>query len=108
VEAFYVLRDSSEYIDHFLTNGAKAIPVLVAFDTDSGDVINVWGPRPSTITKWFVQLKKSDTLSKNELNYELHQYYAKDKGRSFMEDMLTFTDALILPIALPGSADEIR
>lgn len=95
LEAFYVFRDSSEYIDHFLTNGAKAIPVLVAFDLASGDVINVWGPRPASITKWFVQSKKSGTLSKNELNYELHQFYAKDKGHSFMDDMLVFTDALI-------------
>ncbi len=95
IEAFYVLRDSTDYINDYLTNGSKAIPVLVAFDSESGDVIRVWGPRPSSITEWLTNLKKAGTHSKDEINYELHQYYAKDKGKSFLMDMSDFTDALI-------------
>lgn len=94
-ETFYVLRDSTDYINDYLTNGSKAIPVLVAFDINSGNVIRAWGPRPSSITEWLTNLKKSGTLTKDEINYELHQYYAKDKGKAFMNDMSDFIDALI-------------
>jgi hypothetical protein len=95
LEAFYVLRDSTDYINDYLTNGSKSIPVLVAFDFNSGDVLRVWGPRPTSISEWLFNLKKSGAMTKDEINYELHQKYAKDKGKAFMSDMSDFIDALI-------------
>lgn len=94
----YVLRDETEYINDFLTNGSKSIPVIVAYDQINGQVISFWGPRTSSFTIWYDALKKSTTLTKDELSYQLHARYSQDKGSAFFEDMRAFISEILSKI----------
>jgi len=43
--------EHDELMSNFLTNGGKAIPKLIAYDSTNKKVINSWGPRPTVATK---------------------------------------------------------
>ena len=46
-----ILRDDhEELMNHFLTNGGKSIPKLIALNAKN-EVLNTWGPRPTVATK---------------------------------------------------------
>ncbi|GAB4250404.1 MAG: thioredoxin family protein [Vicingaceae bacterium] len=85
-----ILRDVNEEImNHFLTNGARAIPKLIVFDKDFKNVLATWGARPEKIQKMVVDYKNSnETFDKDEFNKALHTWYAKDKGQAMFEDLL--------------------
>lgn len=53
-----VLRDdNSDLMDEFLTEGSRSIPKLIMIDNTNGEVVNTYGPRPSTVTKIVNDLK---------------------------------------------------
>jgi thioredoxin-like negative regulator of GroEL len=85
-----ILRDENEeFMNHFLTNGARAIPKLIVFDKDFKKVIATWGARPEKIQKMVIDYKNStDHFDKDQFNKALHTWYAKDKGQSMFEDLL--------------------
>lgn len=86
---FYLLRDENlALMNQFLTDGSKAIPKLIAFHAVTGDFLFSWGPRPSAIQNWYMNLKKDSLLSKEELSLQLHQYYTNDKGQKLQEDFI--------------------
>lgn len=91
----YVLRDETDYINDFLTNGSRSIPVIIAYDHLNGKVISSWGPRPQSISAWYSKLKSENNLSKDELSYQLHARYSKDRGNAFFEDMLLFINGIL-------------
>src|SRR5690606_42070581 len=46
-----VLRDENlELMDQFLTDGGRSIPKLLMLDESTGELLDTWGPRPSTAT----------------------------------------------------------
>ncbi|MBK7964442.1 MAG: thioredoxin family protein [Bacteroidetes bacterium] len=73
---------------YFLTNGAKAIPKLIAIQSGTGDVLFTWGPRPKQIQEWHYQMRQENTLTKEELGVELHQLYTKNKGKYLQDDFI--------------------
>lgn len=85
-----ILRDENEEImNHFLTNGTRAIPKLIVFDKDFKNVLATWGARPEKIQKMVVDYKNSkETFDKDEFNRALHTWYAKDKGQAMFDDLL--------------------
>jgi len=91
----FVLRDETTYIDNFLTDGSKSIPVIVAYNGSTGEVILSWGPRPKVISMWYKELKGKNTLNKDELSYQLHARYSTDKGKAFFEDMGVFISEIL-------------
>ena len=83
------LRDENEdFMNHFLTNGGKSIPKLVAIDTDTKEVINTWGPRPSTATKMVNDYKEENGSLDAEFKEELQMWYNKNKGENIEQDIL--------------------
>ncbi len=84
-----VLRDENEALmDQFLTNGSKSIPKLVAFDTQTKEVIDTWGPRPSIATKMVNDYKEENGGLDTEFKEELQVWYNKNKGENIENDML--------------------
>lgn len=74
------LRDSEPFlIDDYLTNGGKAIPKLIARDSEGNDLF-VWGPRPQRAQKLFVGLKEKN-VSFEELKVALQEWYNENKGQ---------------------------
>jgi len=89
VDLKIVLRDENEELmNHFLTNGSKSIPKLVALDTDTKEVIDTWGPRPSIATKMVNDYKESKGSLDPEFKEELQVWYNKNKGENIENDML--------------------
>lgn len=88
-----VLRDDHlELMDLFLTNGGRAIPKLIALDTNN-NVINTWGPRPTVAAKMVVDYKEEHGALDAGFKQDLQVWYNKNKGESVQED---FVNALTL------------
>lgn len=82
IETRYILRDQHpELIDQFLTNGTRSIPVLIAIDTATYNVLGRWSSRPRKAQDYFTALK-SQGLDKPAINEKLQRWYNDDKGRS--------------------------
>jgi len=83
-----VLRDENEdLMNEFLTNGGKAIPKLIALDTNN-NVIDSWGPRPTTPTQMVADYKKKHGQLDADFKKDLQVWYNKDKGKNTQEDMM--------------------
>lgn len=72
------LRDSSDLIDSYLTNGGKSIPKLVVRDENDKDLF-VWGPRPVD-AQTIVMDMKAEEQPYEEVNKVIQAWYNKDKG----------------------------
>ncbi len=82
-----VLRDQNEELmNQFLTNGSKSIPKLIALD-ENNEVIDSWGPRPSTPTKMVQDYKEKHGALDAEFKKNLQVWYNKDKGKNTEEDI---------------------
>lgn len=86
-ELKFVLRDKNlPLIDAHLTNGGRAIPVLLILD-EKGDVVKKWGPRPDVLQELLATWKK-ETTDMMEIAEKLHGWYAKDKTQSTQQELL--------------------
>ncbi|QNK76638.1 MULTISPECIES: thioredoxin family protein [Winogradskyella] len=84
-----VLRDENEALmDQFLTNGGKAIPKLVMLDSETNEVLNTFGPRPTVATKLVQDYKSKHGKLTPEFKEDLQRWYNKDKGQSTIEDLV--------------------
>jgi len=73
------LRDKNlPLIDAHLTNGGRAIPVLLILDNEGNVLLPKWGPRPTVLQSLIADWKK-DGVEMPELAEKLHGWYAKDK-----------------------------
>ena len=83
-----VLRDENpELMDAFLTNGGKAIPKLIMLDTNTGDVLNTYGPRPSEATNYVNRFKAKHGMLTPEFKEDLQHWYNDNKGQNIIEDL---------------------
>ena len=74
----YILRDSDlEIMDMYLTNGKRAIPILLLTDSHF-QVIGQWGPRPAPSQILVEQAKRADDGS-GKWKEELQAWYNHDK-----------------------------
>ena len=80
--------DNDELMNEFLTNGGKAIPKLIAYDTEAKKVLNTWGPRPSEATKLVNDYKEAHGKLTPEFKKDLQVWYNNDKGKNTAEDLL--------------------
>lgn len=83
-----VLRDENEELmNQFLTNGGKAIPMLISVNPKLYNVNFVWGPRPATATKMVENYKAEYGKLTTEFKEELQKWYNNDKGLSIINDL---------------------
>ncbi|MBI2284497.1 MAG: thioredoxin family protein [Bacteroidetes bacterium] len=90
IKLFILLRDENpELMDRYLTNGARAIPKLIAIDETLGKEAFVWGPRPlpaqQMLNNW-----KTAPGGKNweDFERELHGWYTKDRSVTLQAEFL--------------------
>ncbi len=82
-----VLRDENlNIMDSYLTNGSRSIPKLVAFDENDNELFQ-WGPRPQQAQNLMLKMK-NDGVPKDEMNKELHLWYAKDRGKEIEKELI--------------------
>ncbi|WP_211237853.1 thioredoxin family protein [Aquimarina latercula] len=80
--------DNDELMNNFLTNGGKSIPKLIAYNKDTQQVLNTWGPRPSVATKMVNDYKEKHGGLDPQFKQDLQVWYNKDKGQNVAEDLL--------------------
>lgn len=84
-----ISRDEhDELMNNFLTNGGKAIPKLIAYNKETQEVVNTWGPRPSVATKMVNDYKEMHGGLDPEFKQDLQVWYNKDKGNNIAEDLV--------------------
>ena len=84
-----VLRDENlPLMDQFLTDGARSIPILIATNQESGEVLFTYGPRPSEATRMVEEYKSAYGSLSAEFKEDLQRWYNKDKGRTASSDLL--------------------
>jgi hypothetical protein len=90
IKLYILLRDENpELIDHYLTNGARAIPKLIATDETLGAEAFVWGPRPEPAQQLLLNWKKNPgDKSWDDFEKELHSWYAKDKAQAIQSEFI--------------------
>lgn len=102
IELKIIYRDAHpEIMDAYLTEGKRAIPVLVTFD-ESGRELFRWGPRPESAAA-LVRDSQAQGLTKTEFYPKLHLWYGRDRGKTVSEEFLELLQqsASELPIASP-------
>lgn len=84
-----ILRDENPAImDKYLTNGKRAIPKLIFFDTGTLSELSMWGPRPEAIQTEFLKIKSANPgFAHDALMKELHLLYAKDHTLSLQDEL---------------------
>jgi hypothetical protein len=85
-----IFRDENPTImDHFLTNGARAIPKLICIDEATQDILFIWGPRPKKIQQKVFEFKQAfPQASHDELVKNIHLWYARDKTASIQDEFI--------------------
>ena len=79
------LRDQSELIEQYLTNGGRSIPKLIIKDKNGHDLL-MWGPRPAAAQTLFKTLKAEGT-ELTALQKSLHGWYAENAGEAVQEEI---------------------
>ena len=93
IELRILLRDSNlEIMDQYLTNGTRSIPKLVAFDEEGNELFH-WGARPAAAQQIIIELKEKG-LQKNEWLIELHKWYANNRGKEIVKELLELLNNL--------------
>ncbi len=89
-----ILRDKNlPLIDAHLTNGGRAIPVLLVLDENKELVLPKWGPRPAVLQSLLAAWKKQNT-DPILIAEQLHGWYAKDKTQTTQAELATFLEQL--------------
>ncbi|MGV6845772.1 MAG: thioredoxin family protein [Lutibacter sp.] len=88
-----VFRDENEALmNRFLTNGSKSIPKVIVID-EQNQVLNSWGPRPSTATNMVLNYKNKHGKLDAAFKKDLQIWYNKDKGLNTQEDIIKLLKA---------------
>lgn len=80
-----IYRDNNNVIDHYLTNGDKSIPKLIAFDDEHNELFT-WGPRPQHIQESYLRMKK-DKMPFDDITKSLQLLYNKDEGLGLQKEL---------------------
>jgi len=95
IDLKFVLRDKNlPLIDAHLTNGGRAIPVLLILNETGDKVLANWGPRPQILQELLKEWRK-ETTEMPVLAEKLHGWYAKDKTQTTQTELNQLLKGLI-------------
>jgi hypothetical protein len=88
IQTRYLLRDDNlDLMDNYLTNGGRAIPILICLDGETYAELGKWGSRPAKIQEYFLELKASG-MEKPQMMEMLQRRYNEDKEHSIQADFI--------------------
>jgi Thioredoxin len=86
IEMKYLLRDENlDLMDKYLTNGGRAIPIVICLDANTYEELGKWGSRPKAAQDYFLEMK-SKGLEKAEMMENLQRWYNADKEQSLQAE----------------------
>lgn len=96
VELKIALRDDNDALmQHFLTNGGKAIPKLIVLDAETLDVVLDWGPRPHGAKQLILDYKAAYGVVDETAKIELQKWYLHDKGISIQNEIVEIHENIL-------------
>lgn len=96
VELKIALRDDNDALmQHFLTNGGKAIPKLIVLDVETLEVIADWGPRPAGAKQLILDYKAAHGIVDETAKIELQKWYLHDKGISIQNEIVEMHENIL-------------
>lgn len=96
VELKIALRDDNDALmQHFLTNGGKAIPKLIVLDAETSEVIADWGPRPHGAKQLILEYKAAHGVVDETAKIELQKWYLHDKGISIQQEIVEMHENIL-------------
>lgn len=92
VELRVLGRDANpDIMDAHLTRGrSRSIPVIIAYDENFRE-LGWWGPRPRILQLWVEE--EGMALPKEERYREIRRWYARDRGRTTIRELLALLGA---------------
>jgi len=85
-----VLRDENKSLmNTVLTDGNQSIPKLIMIETETGEVLNTFGPRPSKAKDLVAAYKEKHGKLTPEFKEDLQKWYNKDKGQNTIKDLVS-------------------
>lgn len=92
IQTRYILRDEyPELMDMYLTEGSRSIPKLIAIESESGEVLGIWGSRPLAAQQAFDEMK-ANGIEKDVILEQMQRWYNADRSLSLQkefEDLIT-------------------
>ena len=96
VELKIALRDDNDALmQHFLTNGGKAIPKLILLDAETLEVLADWGPRPAGAKQLILDYKATHGVVDETAKIELQKWYLHDKGISIQNEIVEMHEQVL-------------
>ncbi|MCK5247690.1 thioredoxin family protein, partial [Candidatus Bipolaricaulota bacterium] len=85
-----IQRDEhTELIDQYLTNGGRAIPIVIVLDEAFNELFH-WGPRPAQaqaiVTEHKAAIAAGET-DKAEVHKMIRGFYARDHGEAVVSEL---------------------
>jgi len=93
IEFRFLNRDDHlELMDQHLTNGrSRSIPIVILLDGE-GNEHGWWGPRPAELQAWVLSDEAQALESADRVKHS-RKWYARDKGRTALSEILTLMEA---------------
>ena len=87
-----------DLMDEHLTGErrSRSIPVALLLDAD-GREHAWWGPRPAPLQAWFLS-PEAQALATDERYRELRKWYARDRGRTTLDEVVTMIELAARPL----------
>lgn len=84
-------RDANlDLMDLHLTGTSRAIPIVILYDEEYVER-GWWGPRPKELQHWFAT--EGRAMEKDERYRVIRTWYARDRGRSVVREVLELVEA---------------
>ncbi|MDP3352692.1 MAG: thioredoxin family protein [Flavobacteriaceae bacterium] len=84
-----VIRDENpELMDLFLTNGNRAVPMLLIIDSETNEFISKWGPRPQIASQMVIDYKTLHGVIDENFKIQLQNWYNADKGIEIQNEVM--------------------
>ncbi|HEY8400619.1 MAG TPA: thioredoxin family protein [Cytophagaceae bacterium] len=84
-----LLRDeNNDLMDQYLTDGGRAIPKVIVYESFKLKELGNWGPRPAECQKLVNQLKYQEELSYDAIMNKINDWYIQDNSRSIQKEFI--------------------
>jgi hypothetical protein len=81
--------ESPDIMDAHLTGSSRSIPVIIVLD-DAFEERGWWGPRPTVLQHWVSG--QGQLLEKSARYREARTWYARDRGRTTLEEVVSIIE----------------
>jgi hypothetical protein len=85
----FLLRDEHpDLMDHFLTDGGRGVPKLLALEPENLQILGTWGPRPKSFQAMVLAQKANPSMPVLDFYEQLHTRYNKDRQQELEQEFL--------------------